>query len=175
LTIDDLWSYFIDNQRTFQHQWIIFGIRELNNIELEMYCSNKSINPPITDQPFNFSANYELRMFTSGCYYLDSNRNWQSDGLLVSLCFSPENMKNLLFRLLGQPFNQLYSNSMFFHSSINICRWFLSPTISNQLELCLFKCGFFQKQNCLSDTNYNRIFLYSTFKLCSTSRQERYK
>ncbi|CAF4190046.1 unnamed protein product, partial [Rotaria socialis] len=39
--------------------------------------------PPITDQPFNFSSDYELRTFTSACYYLDSNNNWQSDGLLV--------------------------------------------------------------------------------------------
>ena len=88
LTNDDLWSYFIDNQQTSEHQWIIFGIRELNNFELETYCSNIIINPPITNQSFHFSANYEIRMFTSGCYYLDSNNNWQSDGLLVNLYFS---------------------------------------------------------------------------------------
>ena len=84
---DGLWSYFIDNQRTSQHHWIIFGIRELNNLELKMYCSNVSTNPPITDQSFNFSANYELRMYTSGCYYLDTSNNWQSNGILVSSCF----------------------------------------------------------------------------------------
>ena len=45
-------------------------------------CSNSSINnPPITNQRFNFTSNYELRIYTSGCYYLDSNNNWQSDGL----------------------------------------------------------------------------------------------
>jgi hypothetical protein len=33
----------------------------------------------------NFTSNYELRIYTSGCYYLDTNNNWQSDGLVVSL------------------------------------------------------------------------------------------
>ena len=47
-------------------------------------CSNQSINtPPITDKSFNFTSNYQLRIYTSGCYYLDSNNNWQSDGLIV--------------------------------------------------------------------------------------------
>jgi hypothetical protein len=63
---------------------VIFGLRELNATEIDDFCSNQSINnPPISDQPFNFSSNYELRTYTSGCYYLDSNNQWQSDGLIV--------------------------------------------------------------------------------------------
>jgi hypothetical protein len=41
------------------------------------------ITLPISDQSSNFTSNYELRVYTSGCYYLDSNNNYQSDGLLV--------------------------------------------------------------------------------------------
>jgi hypothetical protein len=81
-----MYTYFIDNQRTAHHQSVIFGLRELNLTEFENYCINSSIypNPPISNQPFNFTSNYELRTYTSACYYLDANNNWQSDGLLVS-------------------------------------------------------------------------------------------
>jgi hypothetical protein len=85
LTNDSLYTYFIDNQHTTGHQSVIFGLRELNSTERNNCCSNLSISsPPILDQRFNFTANYELRMYTSGCYYLDGNNNWKSDGLLVS-------------------------------------------------------------------------------------------
>ncbi|CAF1222396.1 unnamed protein product, partial [Adineta steineri] len=86
LTNDDIYRYFIDNQQTPGHQSLIFGIRELNSTEINNYClNNSSINTslPITDQPFNFTSNYELRIYTSGCYYLDENNNWKSDGLIV--------------------------------------------------------------------------------------------
>ncbi|CAF4409745.1 unnamed protein product, partial [Adineta steineri] len=50
------------------------------------YClNNSSINTslPITDESINFTSNYELRIYTSGCYYLDENNSWKSDGLIV--------------------------------------------------------------------------------------------
>jgi hypothetical protein len=67
------------------HQSVIFGIRELNSTEMIYVCSSSSIttSPPITNDRFNFTSNYELRIYTSGCYYLDANNNWQSDGLVV--------------------------------------------------------------------------------------------
>ncbi|CAF0849209.1 unnamed protein product [Adineta steineri] len=86
LTNDDIYRYFIDNQQTPGHQSLIFGIRELNSTEMNNYClNNSSINTslPITDESFNFTSNYELRIYTSGCYYLDENNNWKSDGLIV--------------------------------------------------------------------------------------------
>lgn len=70
---DDFLTYFINNQQTYKHQSIIFGIRELTEEEFEIYCTNIPLNPPITDHPFMFSTDYELRIFTSGCYYLDSS------------------------------------------------------------------------------------------------------
>ncbi|CAF4232511.1 unnamed protein product, partial [Adineta steineri] len=86
LTNDDIYRYFIDNQQTPGHQSLIFGIRELNSTEMNNYClNNSSVNTslPITDQPFSFTSNYELRLYTSGCYYLDENNDWKSDGLIV--------------------------------------------------------------------------------------------
>lgn len=87
LTSDDLYKYFLDNQRTAGHQSIIFGLRELNETEMEYYCSNISIYnhlPSDFYSPFNFTVNYEIRTYTSGCYYLDANNIWRSDGLRVS-------------------------------------------------------------------------------------------
>lgn len=53
------------------------------------YCSNNNAihSHPITDERFNFTSNYALRTYTSGCYYLDKNNQWKSDGLLVSFTF----------------------------------------------------------------------------------------
>jgi hypothetical protein len=84
LTNESIYTYFIDNQKTIGHQSVIIGLRELNSTEIINVCSNSSINsPPLTDKRFNFTSNYELRIYTSGCYYLDANNNWQSDGLIV--------------------------------------------------------------------------------------------
>jgi hypothetical protein len=82
LTNENIYKYFLNNEQTLNHKSLIFGLRELNS---EEYCSNNSsiINLPILDQNINFTSNYELRIYTSGCYYLDSNNNYQSNGLLV--------------------------------------------------------------------------------------------
>ena len=84
LTNTGIYTYFIDNQKTTDHQSVIFGLRELNATETANACSNSSFNtPPVVDTSFNFTADYELRVFISGCYYLDENNSWQADGLLV--------------------------------------------------------------------------------------------
>ena len=49
-----------------------------------MSCERIFTELLISDQSLNFTANYALRMFTSGCYYLDANNHWRSDGLRVS-------------------------------------------------------------------------------------------
>ncbi len=84
MTNKSVYTYFIDNQKTVGHQSVIFGVRELTSSEIINVCSNSSITqPPITNDHFNFTSDYELRIYTSGCYYLDANNNWQSDGLVV--------------------------------------------------------------------------------------------
>ena len=86
LTNDNVYNYFLNNQQTFGHQSIIFGVRELDATEYQNSCQNQSVkSPPITNQPFNFSSNYEVRTYTACCYYLDANNIWRTDGLLVSL------------------------------------------------------------------------------------------
>ncbi|CAF1416666.1 unnamed protein product [Rotaria sordida] len=82
---ESLYKYFINNEQTSGHQSLIFGLRELNSTEIFQFCLENSsiINPPITNQPFYFTSNYELRIYTSACYYLDKNNQWKSDGLIV--------------------------------------------------------------------------------------------
>jgi hypothetical protein len=84
MTNESIYTYFLNNQHTLGHQSFVFGLRELDSIEIIDACSNSSIkNPPLTNQRYNFTSNYELRTYTSGCYYLDENNQWQSDGLIV--------------------------------------------------------------------------------------------
>jgi hypothetical protein len=89
LSNESIYTYFINNQQTSGHQSVIFGLRELNSTEINDFCSTTSVlNPPITNERYNFISDYELRIYTSGCYYLDQNNQWKSDGLLVSFHIS---------------------------------------------------------------------------------------
>lgn len=85
LSTEGTYNYFIDNQETTGHRSVLFGIRELTSTELVQFRSkSSSTNPPILNGKLNFSSDYELRLYTSGCYYLDENNNWKSDQMLVS-------------------------------------------------------------------------------------------
>jgi hypothetical protein len=85
LCASSVYSHFIDNHRTAGHQSVVYGLRELSSKEVNAACVSSSMvgSPPITDQAFNFTSDYELRVYSSGCYYLDAQNRWQSDGLTV--------------------------------------------------------------------------------------------
>ena len=82
LTKDGIYKYFIDNEQTKDHQSVLFGIRQLNSNEIHSF-QTKSSSTNLPNTKFNFSCDYDLRIYTSGCYYLDTDQNWKSDGLLV--------------------------------------------------------------------------------------------
>ncbi len=83
---DGFYTYYINNHQTALNQYLIFGLRELSAREMANVCSNQTIDkPPITNERIPFTSNYQLRIYSSACYYLDQNNQWQSDGLLVSL------------------------------------------------------------------------------------------
>ena len=87
-TNDTIYRYFLDNRRTVNHQSLIFGLRELNWNETLQYCFNSSLSTaqsPITSEGIHFTADYELRIYTAGCYYVDANHKWKSDGLTVRI------------------------------------------------------------------------------------------
>ena len=54
-------NFMLDNQQTVGHRLLIFGLEEEN--------SN--------------SSEYEYRVYSSGCYYLNKQNQWTSDGLRV--------------------------------------------------------------------------------------------
>ncbi|CAF1275359.1 unnamed protein product, partial [Adineta ricciae] len=126
---DSFYTYFIDNEYVSWHQSIIFGFRQLNSMEIDALCSNISMQSDLSmisfNNSFNFSSNYKLRLYTSGCYYLDSNYNWLSDGLIVgsltnlvqTQCFSTraETLAGAL-HLLPSPIDWSY---VFAHASFS--------------------------------------------------------
>lgn len=61
------------------------GLRELNNTELIELCSNSTLpNKPPLNFKSNFSADFGIRVFTSGCYYIDKTSGvWSSYGINV--------------------------------------------------------------------------------------------
>jgi len=78
-------SFFVDNEQTRNHRSLVFGLRELNSSEMISYClnNNSQMNLPITNERFNFTSNYALRVYSSGCYFLDENNEWNDRGLRV--------------------------------------------------------------------------------------------
>ncbi|UJR16862.1 hypothetical protein I4U23_003760 [Adineta vaga] len=114
-TNESIYRYFLDNQQTVNHHALVIGLRELDS---NIYCLNSSLNqPPITNEMYNFTSDYELRAYTSGCYYLDENNQWKSDGLIVgsltnhyqTQCFSKHLTKFTgSFNVLPQPINWSY-------------------------------------------------------------------
>jgi hypothetical protein len=63
-----------------------YGVRELDSGEYQKYCVNQqsTTQAPVTGNTTNFTANFEIRTYSSGCYYLDSATGaWISNGLII--------------------------------------------------------------------------------------------
>jgi polycystin 1L2 len=63
-----------------------YGIRELNSSETNSYCSNKmALNSiPLIQNPVNFTNDFLIRTYTSGCYYYDTySGKWFADGITL--------------------------------------------------------------------------------------------
>jgi hypothetical protein len=64
-----------------------YSIRELNSNETDFYCiapNNKQNLFPLIQTQVNFTSDFLVRAYTSGCYYYDVNTGkWQSDGMEI--------------------------------------------------------------------------------------------
>ena len=66
-----------------------YGIRELNESEKNSFCLNNfTINsltsPPLVQNQVNFTSDFLLRTYTSGCYYYNPNTGkWNADGMNI--------------------------------------------------------------------------------------------
>jgi len=76
-----------------------YSIRELNNDERKIYCESNSIPTvkvkllPLIKNQINFTANFMILTYTSGCYYYDSNNGkWSSHGVEIQ---SETNLKQV--------------------------------------------------------------------------------
>ena len=136
-----LHTFFLNNQQTSGHRSIIFGIRQLNETDLLHECTNEwnHTQPLRSDQPFRFTDNYELRLYTSGCFYLDADHRWRSDGLVVKCCPLYSFNDSIEFGV-GGPIDESFTNAMFFKSSDYVRQWSSRPPRVDQLELYLHQC-----------------------------------
>lgn len=82
---DGTYVHFLNNNQTINHHSIIYGIRQLTEIEMIQFCTNETFPRPVFTKLFRFTSNYQLRIYQSACFYFDHNHQWQSDGLIVSL------------------------------------------------------------------------------------------
>jgi hypothetical protein len=86
----------IDDQIFFQNMsqingfkgFVGFNIRELDSNETHLYCSknmrNKVTQLPLIQKRINFTSDFLLRSYTSGCYYYDiQTGKWSSNGMEI--------------------------------------------------------------------------------------------
>ena len=104
LSDENMYVYYIDNEQISFHPTLIFGLREFTLEEFEDVCSkNSTKNLSIRNDHANFTSNYYLRVYTSGCYYLDQHNSWQSDGLRVRFHHSYIKIRKRLLDLRLDP------------------------------------------------------------------------
>ena len=111
--------HFLDNTQVAYHPLIIYGIRELDQSEMQYFCANQTIhqreNLPIVHRSLHFTSDYQLRIYQSGCFYLDSNYQWQSGGLIVSSLESRSSVHTIVY-IPGGSINRSLSNTMLFNT-----------------------------------------------------------
>lgn len=96
----------------------------------------------------------------------------RSDWRWVRRCFG---FSFVTFALkLGRTVDRWKSNSMFFNTFNNICRWFSRFASADQLELCFRQCRFYEKFNDLHHIDHSDDSFSSFVDLCAIPRQKRY-
>ena len=95
-----LFGLFLDNHRTRGHEFVVFGVREVNGSEWCVGAGAPPSRAPVFDDAVKYTANYEVRTYLSGCYYLDENNEWQSEGLTVGPRTNLQQTQCLVSRLM---------------------------------------------------------------------------
>lgn len=172
LTNDTRFEYFLDNQRTSGHQALVFGLRELNATETSYGCGSIAIgSPPVTDERVAFTSSIQLRMFTSGCYYLDANNQWKADGLIVRTNLSM--MLNNGRSVSGRSTDEPSSNAVLLQSLVELRRWFGRDARRSRLELRFRQCRFREEQDDLHHGDLRRDRLHRPADLRALLRSKR--
>lgn len=91
----ELYGFSVNSTKIIGHQLAVLGVREMDT---KLYCSHENYVFPWTpDQgELQFTDDYSLRAYLSGCYYLDKNNQWSSEGLTVSFSYR---LKDVVIRI----------------------------------------------------------------------------
>ena len=127
-----IFTHFLDNDQTSHYHSIVYAIRQLTEEENNRYCLNRT-RPSFTT-PVKFTSKYALRIYQSGCFYLDSNHQWKSDGLRVRIRLNESFCSYAIFWIIGWIEDKSLSNALLCHSSDSICFCFCVFIAFNRLE-----------------------------------------
>ena len=93
---DSFYSFFQNTTQLQGHKGFVgFGLRELNDMEINLYCNNTQSDAihsfPLTHVQVNFKNDFMIRTYTSACYYYDIvTGKWSSIGMDI---YSDSNLK----------------------------------------------------------------------------------
>jgi hypothetical protein len=85
---DPIYLFFLNINQT--NSWkgsVGIGFRQLNKRENDLYCKRNyrehATKPPVSDDFYN-TESVQLRIYSSGCYYIDTDSGeWKTDGMEV--------------------------------------------------------------------------------------------
>jgi hypothetical protein len=91
---DSFYSFFQNTTQLNGHKGFVgFGLRELSQTETQLYCNDTQSDASfsLTQIQVNFTNDFMLRAYTSGCYYYDTiTGKWSSHGMEI---YSDTNLK----------------------------------------------------------------------------------
>jgi hypothetical protein len=85
-TFDSFYSFFQNKSQLNGFKGFVgFGLRELNLTEIQTYCKNSSSSQKfLVQNQVNFTSDFQIRAYTSGCYFYDTQTGkWSSDGMEI--------------------------------------------------------------------------------------------
>ena len=111
------------------------SLRELNSNEMKIYCneSSKVKSFPLIEKKVNFTSDFMIRVYSSGCYYFDvSNGKWFSDGMEI---FEDTDVKQTHCK--STHLTSFAGGFVFLPSSINFQYVFANASFSHNLLIFL--------------------------------------
>jgi hypothetical protein len=113
-----------------------YGIRELSQNETNSKCSNKSsFNTfPKIESEVNFTSDFMIRSYSSGCYYFDTNTGkWYSNGMDI---YEDTNLEKT--HCLSNHLTSFAGGLVILPSEINYQYVFTDPELVKSLLLVIF-------------------------------------
>ena len=113
-----------------------YSIRELTQNEMNSYCNNKTDFLVFSQiqTPVNFTSDFMVRSYTSGCYYYDTiTGKWYSDGMDV---YEDTNLEQT--HCMTNHLTSFAGGFVFTQSTLNIEYAFVNTLMAKSLLAILF-------------------------------------